>query len=411
MTRDERQDLVIKNWIKARCRGILIATVGFGKTRCAMKIINKLQNAKPETVVEILCPTTALVKQWQKQIKENDLILHKSNVKVRTLKSLLKQTTDCDLLIIDELHTALSINLLKAISQSKFKLFLGLTATINRLDENEKYIMDVFPIFDEVTKEEALSNNWVAKDVIYKVEIKTDLSEYFLINEEYTHHFSSLGFDFHLVNKILNEGFRSSFVNSLSERLRMDKTEIMAHATNTMRLINLRKQWLYNHPLKVYYTDEIIKHRLDKKIITFSESQQIANSLPYGDVVHSGMTSKKQRELISKFSEMDIGVLHSVKSLQSGIDVRNLSVGISTSFNSSKIARIQSAGRIERAEGDKQSEFFNLVIKNTIEEKWFAKAMAGIDFITINEDQLKDILNNKEIIVKKNKDVDLSYLI
>ena len=83
----------------------------------------------------------------------------------------------------------------------------------------------------------------------------------------------------------------------------------------------------------------------------------------------------------------------------------------SFSFNSSKIARIQSAGRIERAEGDKQSEFFNLVIKNTIEEKWFAKAMAGIDFITINEDQLQDILNNKEIRVKKNKDVDLSYLI
>ena len=49
--------------------------------------------------------------------------------------------------------------------------------------------------------------------------------------------------------------------------------------------------------------------------------------------------------------------------------------------------------------------------KNTIEEKWFAKAMAGIDFITINEDQLEDILNNKEIRVKKNKDVDLSYLI
>ena len=30
---------------------------------------------------------------------------------------------------------------------------------------------------------------------------------------------------------------------------------------------------------------------------------------------------------------------------------------------------------------------------------------------TINEDQLQDILNNKEIRVKKNKDVDLSYLI
>ena len=411
MTRDERQDLVIQNWIKARCRGIFIGTVGVGKTRIAMKIINKLQNVKPETVVEVLCPTTALVKQWSKQIKENDLILHKANVKVRTLKSLLKQPTNCDLLIIDELHTALSINLLKAIAQSSFNLFLGLTATINRLDENEKYIMDVFPIFDEITKEEALSNGWVAKDIIYKVEIKTDLSEYFLINEEYTHHFSSLGFDFHLVNKILKEGFKSPFVQNLSNKIRMDKTEIMAHATNTMRLINQRKQWLYNHPLKVYYTDEIIKHRLDKKIITFSESQQIANSLPYGNVVHSAMTAKKQRETIAEFSKLEKGVLHSVKSLQSGIDVSGLSVGIATSFNSSKIARVQSAGRIERAEGDKVSEFFNLVIKNTVEEKWYQKAMTGIDYVTINEEQLLDILNNKEVRFKKNRDVDLSCLI
>ena len=39
---------------------------------------------------------------------------------------------------------------------------------------------------------------------------------------------------------------------------------------------------------------------------------------------------------------------------------------ICNSINSSKINRTQTAGRIERVEGDKTSEFFNLVIKNSI---------------------------------------------
>ena len=82
------------------------------------------------------------------------------------------------------------------------------------------------------------------------------------------------------------------------------------------------------------------------------------------------MTKKNQREIIEEFTAMDKGVLHTVKSLQAGVDIPGLNVGVATSFNSSKINRTQTAGRIERVEGDKTSEFFNLVIKNTIEEKW-----------------------------------------
>ena len=82
------------------------------------------------------------------------------------------------------------------------------------------------------------------------------------------------------------------------------------------------------------------------------------------------MTKKKQKEIIDEFYDLDKGVLHTVKSLQAGVDLPGLNVGIATSFSSSKIARTQTSGRIERVEGDKTSEFFNLVIKNTIEERW-----------------------------------------
>lgn len=122
------------------------------------------------------------------------------------------------------------------------------------------------------------------------------------------------------------------------------------------------------------------------------------------------MTPKKQREIINNFLNQESGVLHSVKSLEAGFNDERLSVGIATSFNSSKISRTQSAGRVERAYGDKESEFFNLVIKNTIENSWFSKANAGVDYIVINEKELVDILDNKEIRFRKKKKDDFEYI-
>lgn len=407
MTQTERQSLVIDNWIKFKGRAVVEATVGVGKTRIGTNIIQLLKSKKETVTVTILVPTVVLQRQWIKTLKDLNIY---ENIEVRSFKSLSKELVNSDLLIIDELHAALSTNGLKQIFESKFDLFLGLTATINRLDENEKYLLSQFPICDTITKKEALENGWVAKNTIYKVELDIDLSEYLIINEQYTHHFSFFNFNFYIVNKILKEGTRSFFVKNLADEMRCSISDIFLHATNTMRLINQRKQWLYNHPIKVAITDDIISARKGSKIITFSESQQIANSLPYGKVVHSGMTSKKQREIIKEFSAMESGVLHSVKSLQAGLNVVDLNVGIATSFNSSKIARVQSAGRIERADGNKESEFFNLVINNTIECKWFEKAYSGIDYIRINQEELKDVLGRKQIRIRKNKTNDFEYL-
>ena len=74
------------------------------------------------------------------------------------------------------------------------------------------------------------------------------------------------------------------------------------------------------------------------------------------------------------------------------------------------MAGTQTAGRIERGEGDKTSEFFNLVIKNSIEERWFANANAGVDYITISPEELEDVLAGKNIRFRKNKNVDFDYI-
>ena len=156
MTRDERQEIVVQNFFKAKGRGIFLGSVGFGKTRVAINIIKKLKEKKDSLTVTILVPTTILLKQWEKIINDYEL---NDTCEVRTFKSLSKKLVNSDLLIIDELHASLSKNGIDRIRDSRFPLFLGLTATINRIDENEKFILKHFPIFDTVTKEECIKNN------------------------------------------------------------------------------------------------------------------------------------------------------------------------------------------------------------------------------------------------------------
>ena len=83
---------------------------------------------------------------------------------------------------------------------------------------------------------------------------------------------------------------------------------------------------------------------------------------------------------------------------------------MATSFNSSKINRTQTAGRIERVEGDKKKKKKNLVIKNTIEEKWFAAANSGVDYIAIRPEDLEDVLAVWQIRFRKNKNVNFDYI-
>lgn len=51
-------------------------------------------------------------------------------------------------------------------------------------------------------------------------------------------------------------------------------------------------------------------------------------------------------------------------------------------------------GRVIRKEEDKIAEVFTLVIKGTIEERWFENSSQFSDYIEITEEELDLVLNN-----------------
>ena len=146
--------------------------------------------------------------------------------------------------------------------------------------------------------------------------------------------------------------------------------EIMYHSMGFMHALQNRKKFIHNHPQKIEVAREIIKHRADKKIITFSANTKMAEAIGVGYVYTGKEGKKKNRITIDEFKQLDKGVINSCKLAIEGFDCPGLSVGIVMGVDSSATKAIQSTGRVVRKEGSKYAEMFTLVMENTVEQEW-----------------------------------------
>lgn len=411
ISRDERQAQSVQKWLNSKGRGTLECCTGYGKSRCALIIINKLLSRYPNMRIWIVVPTDLLKKQWEAHIEKNALQL---NVEVLIINTAAKNGGQCDFLIIDEIHTAGANLLIKVFESVKYKLILGLTATFERLDERHNLIAKYCPIVDTVTLQEAQLNGWVSEYKEYLVLIDVeDINVYQDYNKQFTEHYEFFNYDFKLAMSMVGkDGLR----NKLEYRDELCKGDaslkkdmlkaINYHANGFIRAIQARKKFVYEHPEKIRLAQEIIKHRLDSKIVTFCANTKIAEAIGYGYVYTNKEGKKKNRLTLSEFSAMNSGVLNTCKLAESGMDIPGLSVGIMLGVNSSETKAQQTRGRVIRKEGDKEAEYFTLVINDTIESKWWQNAhKKDTDIIKIDSENLIKVLEGEpyETYTKKLK--------
>lgn len=193
--------------------------------------------------------------------------------------------------------------------------------------------------------------------------------------------------------------------------------QITYHATAFMRCLQSRKKFIYNHPKKIDVALEIIKHRLDKKIITFSANTKIADTLDSElkkedilSYVYTGKEGKKKNRITQgEFNALNKGVINSCKLAIEGFDCPGLSVGIVLGVDSSPIKATQSTGRVIRKEGSKYAEMFTLVIEGTVECEWFRKSHANSSYVTIDVDNLLKLLKGEPWEPYKKKIQNFTY--
>lgn len=408
LTRDERQLEAARAWIKAKGHGTIEAATGFGKTRVSFLIIEKLLTKYPEFQVLVVVPTDLLRRQWEEEIDKRSLGL---NVHVKIINSTAKNGAQCDLLIIDEIHTAAAYQLVKVFESVKYKAILGLTATFARLDERHKLLEKYCPIIDTVTLEEALLNGWVSQYKEYLVLIDVDdIDVYQKYTKEFNEHFGFFGFDFGVAMGLVGkDGWqkRKEYTNKIctnpDEWSNIFK-QVTYHATALMRVMQARKKFIFNHPDKLRIAEEIIAHRKKKKIVTFNANVAMAESYKEGYVYTGKETKKKNRITLEEFSSKPTGILHTCKLAEAGMDIPGLSVGIMTGVNSSEIKSQQTRGRVIRKEGNKEAEYFTLVINDTVELKWWENShKRDKNIIKVDEEGLMHVLNNEPFETYKRK--------
>ena len=403
VSRDERQEQCRVTWIKNKCKGVLVCPTGFGKTFTALKCIKTVITKRPGSRVLIIVPTDVLQRQWEQELIKWDLVF---NCEVSIINTTIKHSWTCDMLVLDEIHKYAASSFKQVFEKVKYKMVLGLTATYERLDGKEELIKKYCPVIDKISLQEALFNNWVSKYKEYLVLIDVDdIEVYKNLNKEFTSHFEFFNFDFDLAMKMIGKdgykyrlAYRDRLIPSdasIETKSEMFKA-ITIHAMGFMRAMQQRKAFINNHPKKIEIARQIIQARPNSKIITFSNNIKMAESIGGGEVF-SGKTSKKKgRTTMENFNLKPTGVLHTIKKVIEGMDVKGLSVAINLGLDSSEIKAIQKLGRIIRFEEGKEAEMFNIVINNTAEVTWFKNSHKNSNYITIDEQNLKKILNNEE---------------
>ena len=384
------------------------------KTTTAIKCVQSVLKKYTGFRVLVVVPTETLKDQWVKALAKAGLFM---NAEVAIINTVVKHEWNCDILVLDEIHRMAADSFQQVFDKVKYKLILGLTATLERLDERHTIIELYCPVCDRISIEEATQNGWLAPYKEYKVYIDVDLTEYNALNREFNEHFAFFNYDFDLCMKLVGkDGFRKRMAFRDLLYTGTDPTtksqllkDITFHAMGFMRTMQKRKAFIYSHPKKVEIANLILDYRRDSKAITFSPTIEVAEKIKYGGVLHSKQTKKKNAMTLEDFIPMKVGVLNTSKALNEGADIQGLNLAIILSNTSSKTEKTQRIGRVIRFSPNKVAEIFTLVLRGTVEEEWFTRSNADKKYITIDEEQLMHVLKHEEFKECKSKPLKMIF--
>ena len=383
---------IIDRWKENKCRGICIMPTRSGKTLLTLDLIQRFLEKNPGRSIIIAVPSKSLQYQWYNILIDKG---YYGACRVYTIPYIINNIQSCDILIVDEVHTSVSdeyINLYKI----KYKFFLGLTATLERLDGKHEKLLKTFPIIENLSKEEAIKNGWINNYKEYKVIIDApDIEIYNQYEVKFQKYFRFFQQDFNLAMRCLkSEDLR----RTLAEYKHVPLSMVNACTFGLNRELKNRLNFIYNHPKRIEIANKILSHRLNSKTLIFSPTIDISNKFS-GYHYNSKMKEKEKQRELEEFKFCTTGVLSAVDSISMGVELNKCDLAIIVCNNSSYSEKEQKIGRLLSIRNDDIiPEVFTLVLKKTVNEEWFRLATKDNDYITITEKMLDRLLNGEEIL-------------
>lgn len=372
ISRDQRQIQGLRRWSDSDYCGIAQYPTGFGKTYTAIRAIKGMIKRKNIKSVQVVVPTITLKEQWEKELKKHKITI----AKVLVINTAVKRKIDVDFLILDEIHRFAADTFKNVFKVINYNFILGLTATLERADGLHEIILNYLSVFDTISVEEALENNWVSPFKIYNVEVP------FTEEEAIAYRKADNGFK-HFAAKL---GGKFDAFSMAKEWIKSDDKKEQGIAAAYYNSMRSRKKICLNNSNKIGAIKRLVETFSNRNGLLFNADTNFADAVQkelgdYSMTFHSKLTKKQQQEVIKRFKDKrtKIRILSTVRALNEGFDVPECSFAIIAGSNSTRITMIQQLGRIVRFVEGKEAILINLYTPGTQEEVWMNKRLSSFN--------------------------------
>lgn len=414
-------------------RGVLHYVTGVGKTYVAVLIIKRLLEEDAKHSIVIIVPANVL-SQWENFLGQQMTKKQMSTISLYTPHAIINTQIriQTNTLIVDEIHECYSDELIKVVDKTyiKYDNNLGLTGTYEDSRNRHRLLMDLFPIVDVISEQEAIREGYISPYVEFNLGVTLTPKEkewYDAYSDKIADCISKFpkGTGLDLASKCLTGGehkdgrvytgqqFVYGYAVSKGWRRDMDLTieanrkihelwspnKIFGYAVSLMNNIRFRKDLLYNAENKVKLCLEICEKFNKTKTIIFSQSTAFADkvdlllnekekgsSVVYhskletiylpsektGKLIKFGSTRLKRRA-IDRIKSGESRIICTASSLDKGLDIADMGLGLTASGTSNFTQYKQRGGRTKRRDmfnTDKVALLINLYVIDSQEEKW-----------------------------------------
>lgn len=351
------QKEAIEKWRQRGQRGILVLPTGTGKTYIALAVIKEEigQNGK----VTVIVPTIVLAQQWQSKIyqyvgiKPSLYYTHEKGIGKITIfvvnsaylnRHLLQYFS---LVVVDEIHHLSAPTWKQIVEVIKDKKVMGLTAT----PENA-----ILPI-------------------VYYMGIGLAREKKAVVNVEIRPVFAELTYGERIQYEQIDQAFRDIARKLDSAKAYGDKTAIETLDRKLKIMANKRKQLMSEVKDKAIKVLEIARVHPNEKILVFTESikgaERIAQVLNDNGIktmtIHSQKGKATRNAILQEWGK-GFRVLIAVRSLDEGVDIPDVSIGIIVATGKTIRQLTQRLGRILRPAPNKEKAIMYVVLaRNTYE--------------------------------------------
>lgn len=365
----EWQNRAIDYFLRHR-KAIYQVATGSGKTRFAIELIKRLLKTEPELKVLVVVPKNVILETgWYRELYNNGIPLQKIGVyyggtkepnqfTLTNMQNLAKvpDIKQYDMIILDEVHNYCTSRLFPYV-QLPFKYKLALSATIERIDNAHKKLIEIFNhnVF-MYTAQEALNDGILNPFRFVDIGVEMDSPTFFQYNDLTEQ-----------INLIMTQGGGFSKIMKSENALKFKMLGLMTE----------RKQLVNNYERKFDVVKKICLKHKDDKILVFSQFNEQTNKFYWAlldlglnpKVMHSNISKEKRDQTLTDYKLNKFNILLASKVLDEGFNLPSIDVGIITAGDSTEKQTIQRMGRILRKK-DKLSSLYQIYCIDTIEQQY-----------------------------------------